>query len=60
MRDITRYEDYLEYLPEKERKAINEIAIEKKKVESAAEAIIQGINLSKGNSIKGFGGEMRR
>lgn len=58
MRDITRYEDYLDYLPEKERRAIREIFIEEKEVESAAEAIIRGITLSEGHGIKALGGEV--
>lgn len=57
MRDITRYEDYLDYLPEKEKAAIEEIAIEEKEVESVAEAIIRGINLSEGHGIKALGAE---
>ncbi|MFB6191661.1 MAG: hypothetical protein ABEJ07_04065 [Candidatus Nanohaloarchaea archaeon] len=57
MRDITRYEDHMEYLPKKEREALREISIEEEEVESAAEAIIEGINLSRGNGIKALGGE---
>ena len=41
------YEDYLEYLPEKERRALKEAFFIEKEVEDAPESMIRQINRSK-------------
>lgn len=41
------YEEHLEYLPEKERKAMEEILFIEKEVDNTAESVIRQINRSK-------------
>ncbi|MFT4892979.1 MAG: hypothetical protein ACI8Z7_000770 [Candidatus Nanohaloarchaea archaeon] len=41
------YEDHLEYLPEKERKAMEEVLFIEKEVDNTAESVIRQINRSK-------------
>ncbi|MFQ3275499.1 MAG: mRNA-degrading endonuclease RelE of RelBE toxin-antitoxin system [Candidatus Nanohaloarchaea archaeon] len=41
------YEDHLEYLPEKERKAMKEALFIEKEIENTAESVIRQINRSK-------------
>lgn len=57
--ELSRYEDYLEYLPEKEREAVKDLRIEENEVENVAMSIIRWINTLKPNGIKGLGGRNR-
>lgn len=46
------YEDYLEYLPEKERNALEEALYVEKEIDNTAESMIRQINRSKTTELK--------